>query len=641
MKSPDTPDFYHELKRTLARGWNTWNTRSVLSHVLLPEGIAVNLGIKEYRDRSYLKESLIGRRGEKAEVVIPAVRSYDGRYTDVTVRWKDITIRVESATEGGDLLLLVSTLASQEYKPATLVAEGGVLWNREGYVYERGGELQWETPDTKQTLRLAAGQNHAPVHDPYIPAQGGYLAYTLVAGEPIALSTGGVDRTRAGIEAVMRDREREQEQYAADRFGDLAETYRAMQTCLAWNTVYDPLKDRVVSPVSRIWNCVWGGYVLFCWDTYFAAAMAAIDNRDLAYANAIEITREITGSGFVPNFATVGDLKSYDRSQPPVGAMIVLGLYRTFGDRWLPEMLFDDLLRWNRWWDTARRDGDLLCWGSDPFPPRAGAHFETAEVDNAIGPMMESGLDNSPMWDGVPFDQSKHLQCLHDAGLNGLYVRDCESLEALAVILGRDAEADELRERGDRYRQSIQRRLWDEGAGLFLNRRTDTGELSARVSPTNFYPLLGGAATGEQAARMVEEHLLHPARFGGDYVLPSISRDDPAYPDQTYWRGRIWAPMNFLVYAGLCRYDLPEAKTELVAKSQSLLLKEWREHGRVCENYCADTGQGGELRNSDAFYHWGGLLGLIAFIEKDFLPNFLVLAPDNGNEPGGVDNGAT
>jgi hypothetical protein len=295
---------YDALKRSLARGWNTWNTRSVLSHVLLPEGIAVNLGIKEYRERSYLKETLIGRRGESAEVVIPGPRSYDGRYTDVTVRWKDITLRVQSATEGEDLLLLVTPLASQVYSPATLVVEGGVLWNRDGCVRKVGKELRWETPEKVQTIRPAEGQQAIPVHDPYIPTQGCYLSYTLNVGEAIALHTGSIRRSRASIESVMRERQAEQEQYVADRFGELAETYRAMQTCLAWDTVYDPLKDRVISPVSRIWNCGWGGYVLFCWDTYFAAAMAAIDNRDLAYANAIEITREITESGFVPNFAT-------------------------------------------------------------------------------------------------------------------------------------------------------------------------------------------------------------------------------------------------------------------------------------------------------------------------------------------------
>jgi hypothetical protein len=53
---------YDELKQRLAHGWNTWNTRSVLSHVLLPSGFALNLCLKEYADGQYLKEALIGGR---------------------------------------------------------------------------------------------------------------------------------------------------------------------------------------------------------------------------------------------------------------------------------------------------------------------------------------------------------------------------------------------------------------------------------------------------------------------------------------------------------------------------------------------------------------------------------------------------
>ncbi len=29
-------------------------------------------------------------------------------------------------------------------------------------------------------------------------------------------------------------------------------------------------------------------------------------------------------------------------------------------------------------------------------------------------------------------------------------------------------------------------------------------------------------------------------------ILPSIARNDVAYKDNVYWRGRIWGPMNFL-----------------------------------------------------------------------------------------------
>jgi hypothetical protein len=326
---------YDALKQRIARGWNTWNTRSVLSHVLLPEGIAINLGLKEYRERTYLSETLIGRRGQGVEVVTPGVRSYDGRYTDVTVQWKGITVRVQSATDEDDLLLLITpSLPSPTGRRRLLFkgrssGTGAVSFVKKEKDCSGRHRPEFKTYGSRKGRRLL--RSLIPISSPKVP----YLAFSL-ADTPIALFTGEAQRSRADIEVVMQERVHEQEQYARGRFADLAETYRAMQTCLAWNTVYDPLKDRVISPVSRIWNCGWGGYVLFCWDTYFAAAMAAIDNRDLAYANAIEITREITESGFVPNFATVCDLTSYDRSQPPVGAMIVLGLYRTFGDRWLP-----------------------------------------------------------------------------------------------------------------------------------------------------------------------------------------------------------------------------------------------------------------------------------------------------------------
>jgi len=109
---------------------------------------------------------------------------------------------------------------------------------------------------------------------------------------------------------------------------------------------------------------------------------------------------------------------------------------------------------------------------------------------------------------------------------------------------------------------------------------------------------------------MVEAHLLNPKELWGKYVIPSISRSDPAYKDQEYWRGRIWGPMNFLVFEGLRRYDLDDAADQLARKSLTLLLKEWREKGHVHENYNADTGEGCDVGSSDPNYHWGALLAL-------------------------------
>jgi len=51
----------------------------VLSHVLLPDGIALDLGFKHYAGGDYLKEALIGRRGAYDEKIYPGLRTYDVR----------------------------------------------------------------------------------------------------------------------------------------------------------------------------------------------------------------------------------------------------------------------------------------------------------------------------------------------------------------------------------------------------------------------------------------------------------------------------------------------------------------------------------------------------------------------------------
>lgn len=598
---------YAELKQRLARGWNTWNMRSVLSHVLLPEGLALNLGIKEYGRRGCLQEALIGRKGDKEEQIHPAPRTYDDRYTELNLKWRGIEVIVQSAMDGDDLVLLVTPVAGQR-KPAVLYVEAGMLWNRAGSVRRDGDVLVASLPENE--VRAFAAKEL--VEEPYIWTQSPYLAMKLDG--PAGVSTGR-RRTVEEIQAIIARQKAEHQQYM-QQFGELAETYSAVQTCMAWDTFYDPLFDRVISPVSRIWCYGYGGYVLFCWDTYFAALMAGIDNKDLAYANAIEITREKTESGFVPNLAAPDDFKSRDRSQPSVGAMTALTLYRKFGDRWLLEEMYDTLLEWNRWWIERRVTADgYLAWGSDPYPQSVndGAPRDH-EVDNWQAAAYESGLDNSPMFDDAPFNPTTHLMELADVGLMSLFIMDCKKLAEIADILGKPADAAELRERAETFSAKLQT-LWDEEKGIFLNKHTDTGKLSPRLSPTNFYPLLAGVATQAQAERMMAEHFYNPEEFWGDWIMPTIARNDPGYPDQDYWRGRIWAPTNFLVYLGLMQYDLPQARQDMMEKSKALLLKEWRSHGHVHENYHGDTGDGCGQWNSDAFYHWGGLLGLIAFVE--------------------------
>lgn len=611
---------YVELKKQIAKGWNTWNTRSVLSHVLLPEGFAVNLGIKEYRDGQYLKEALIGRFGEKDEKIHPGYHAYDGSYSELNLKWKDIEIVVQSATQNDDLILLVTPVVNQS-RPASLIIESGILWNRKGTLSLDGDTLTAQLPD--RTVKVYTTGNLTI--EPAVATQTPYIAVTL--DNPVGVSS-GKKRSINEIKGIIEENKLKHIKNK-EKYGDLAEAYNAMQTCMAWDTIYEPKKDRVVTPVSRLWNLNSGGYVLFCWDNYFAAYLASLDNKELAYSNAIEITREKTAEGFVPNCAWGNGFSSLDRSQPPVGSMVVRELFRKFGDKWLLEELFDDLFTWNTWFLNNRGlENGAMAWGSNPYPVELGNYWETAGVNQTYGGALESGLDNSPMYDGIPFDTSKHVMMLADVGLTGLYIMDCDSLADIADILDKKKEAEKLRNRAKNCKAGL-KTLWDNSTGIFLNKRTDTNEFSQRMSPTNFYSLFSDEVSAQQTERMLDGHFYNPEEFWGEWCMPSIARNDPAYKDQDYWRGRIWAPMNFLVYLAFRKHNLTKAQKDLARKSQELILKEWLENGHVHENYNADTGIGCDVGSSDKFYHWGGLLSLVALIEAGYVegPEKPILKP--------------
>jgi neutral trehalase len=296
-----------------------------------------------------------------------------------------------------------------------------------------------------------------------------------------------------------------------------------------------------------------------------------------------------------------------------VGSITALGLYNKFHDRWFLEDAFKPLLRWNRWWAEHRDIQGYLAWGSDG--DNQPENLNDGWNGTRAGAILESGLDNSPMYDSTTYDPESHLLAYADVGLMSMYIADCDALAQIAETLNKPAEAKELKERSAHYRARLLT-LWDDHAGIFLNKDLRTGQSNLRLSPTNFYPMMAHVATPEQARIMVEKHLLNPDEFWGEWVIPSIERNDPAFHDQDYWRGRIWGPMNYLVYLGLRNYGQPEVRREFAQKSYNLFLKEWAEKGHVHENYNAITGTGDDVNSSDRFYHWGALLGYVEYLEQ-------------------------
>ena len=589
---------YLNLNKKLARGWNTWSYGSMLEHVLLPEGLSIKL---------HFRQAFIATPGDPhllldkvspdtTEIIKPLAHAFDGSYTALQINnWKGNSLLVESASDGDDLVLLITPTAKSDVQYQVEV-HSGILWNMPGHTSRSGDQIKAHLPEKEITI--SSTQKTITTYHPYPNPN-----VTIKGGETFAIYTGET-RSLEEVRLIVATA-KENYEASANRFGDLSSAYLAIQSVLAWNTIYDPEKNRVLSPVSRAWNEAWQGYVLFNWDTYLASLLFALDNKDLAYANAIAVTQYPNENGNIGHYQMADGTVSL-MSQPPIGSMIIWKIYKKYRDKWFLEEVYQNLLTWNHWWLKNRMVGDYLTWGG-----WKGANSQIAA--------WESGLDNSPMYDDIPMVETENASLLNlaDVGLNALYTADCQFLAKIAAALGDKASAKELNQRKEQFTE-LTASLWNEEEGIYLNKLLETNESSQKLSPSLFYPMIASVPSKTQADQLIEEHYKDEDEFYGDYIIPSIARNDPQF-DNIYWRGAIWPPMNFLVYLGLKNYD-QEIAAELANRSFDMFMTAWDKHNFVFENINSTHGplEVKDQLMTDPYYHWGALMGIMKFMEEGY-----------------------
>ena len=358
-------------------------------------------------------------------------------------------------------------------------------------------------------------------------------------------------------------------------------------------------------------------WTVFGWDSFFnALALATVSGR-LAWDALLAGLESRYPNGNVPNWRSrlAG---TPDRSQPPVGSFAALKLHLTCPDMAALATAWPGLRAWSDWWvadkhGRPRREGltpGLLAWGSDTALVPGHEQLPEWEV-GASGHQRaawESGQDDLPLWEEAEWDPRREVIAMSAVDLCSYRALDLEALSRIARILGDPAGARQLEAEHRRLVATMNEVLWSEAAGLYLD-ELPAGH-SPRVAASNFLPLIAGVPSTRQARRMVDV-LRDPARFWGQWVLPTISRDDPAFDDQQYWRGSIWPPMNYLVLQGLRRYGFDEVASELAWKGALMFLTDRRRTGFCRENFDARSGRGRGRR----FQSWGPLFALGAVEE--------------------------
>ncbi|MEU2200659.1 trehalase family glycosidase [Isoptericola sp. NPDC019482] len=469
------------------------------------------------------------------------------------------------------------------------------------------------------------------------------LRYDLEEGETITFTTSVADEppadraSRGSILGTLARARAKADDGTLSGSGPAGRAATAMRSAMALNTNYDEQSRQSF----LVWGWGRGGAendsIFTGWDSAWDAITALTVDPDLARQHERVL------------FASGGP--RYDQLHAgPMHAYAVKRIYDATGDRELVEQAYPALVEFFDKlpeWDV--NDDGLLEAPYDGDPSKVGNHL---------------GLDDLPVYlaadriakEGGSGDERDNTD-LTDVALTSYYALMADSLTELATALDRPEDAHRFAAVLAQTKKAANDTLWDDERGMYLDRNLD-GTWGDVVTPTIFYPLFGGLATPERAARTVEENLLDPEQFWGEYAIPSISRDDAEYcangdvsatssPEYTYylgwgeentceqWRGAVWPPMNATVYDGLKRYGLDGAAGELATKSTSMYLDSWDENGFFPEYFDPEPGQVVNASAVDSawrYYTWSNVMPLMAVHE--------LVAEDAWGRPGSVTFGS-
>jgi neutral trehalase len=105
-----------------------------------------------------------------------------------------------------------------------------------------------------------------------------------------------------------------------------------------------------------------------------------------------------------------------------------------------------------------------------------------------------------------------------------------------------------------------------------------------RLAFEGMWPVVVGAATPEQAARVIDEHLLNPDRFFAPHPICTVALDEPLF-ERRMWRGPAWNSMTYWAARGCLRYGRRDAAGRLLARALDASAAQFERTGTIWEFY--------------------------------------------------------
>jgi hypothetical protein len=376
-----------------------------------------------------------------------------------------------------------------------------------GVAHATSGEIDWKlktSPPPKSatasivTVPLAPG---TPVH--------------FVAGLGTLPDFGSIDATLNQAQANYDARR-------AKASGDWGDFVSAIADNMNNSRIYSNDNHVLAHSVCRAWADTPNTDPYFCWDSFFTANLAAIDDLQGAQSTVRTMLSYQTPEGLVPNYAKLGGGVSTDRSQPPVGSLCVWKMHQRYlNDADFLKEVYPKLVLWHDWWPkyrNAKGDG-LLEWGS------ANADFQDAQY--------ETGWDDNLHYAGAAMRDTT-MNC-YSIDLSSMWSMDAHYLALLADFLGHPDDAARFRADEKTMNQKINDRLWNDNLNCYCSRFWDDAEF--------FTPALDSAAfaPGFNAEYFADENLQKSVAKHHDDKIDFYWGESPpiaGVPSGDHWSAR-------------------------------------------------------------------------------------------------------
>ena len=380
--------------------------------------------------------------------------------------------------------------------------------------------------------------------------------------------------------------------------GGLIGAAEAVGSLAAYSRAYDPVRRRVQTTVNRTWCGPNSPGLVFGWDNFFTSYIAAWEDPRLG-AQSLEHA--------VQTYGERGATPAGIASGPVQRNLIIPVMYcRTLDvldDADLARRTWPTMMAFMRFWFADRGDGHPWRDGNDDGLIESGTsldfrrHPPGSIVQNA---MDETGYDDLPVYSagfadgryampapGAGFDFVRKTLTVTLVCQNSLYRVSCLAMARWAGRLGKAGDATWLRAEAGRIAARMKKRLLA-ADGIFRDRFW-SGEFLPVEAMTVFYPLLAGVAD-DRVKKHLRKMLLDPKQFWGDNVIPTVSRDDPAYCDGldhagNYWRGNIWPPAAYIVYLAIKEAGWDDIAAEYAKRTCRQFMGYWQKHFHAYENY--------------------------------------------------------